>query len=67
VCPLLLAPLAVSSIYTCNTACYDMRLGENCVRVFYGTEKRVFEYNSESPKRSIRISEEVYEVEVLQV
>jgi hypothetical protein len=23
-----------------NTRCYDMEIGQNCVRVFYGTEKR---------------------------
>jgi hypothetical protein len=40
VCLLLLASLAVNSIYTCSCQCYDMEVGENRVRVFYGTEKR---------------------------
>ena len=37
---LLPAPLAVSSIYIHNRNCYDMEVGENRVRVFYGTEER---------------------------
>jgi hypothetical protein len=27
-------------MYICNNRCYDMEVGENRVRVFYGTEKR---------------------------
>jgi hypothetical protein len=31
---------------TCEPSCYDMEVGENRVRVFYGTEKREKEKNS---------------------
>ena len=35
------SPSVSRQFYPCrNTSCYDMEVGENRVRVFYGTEKR---------------------------
>jgi hypothetical protein len=40
------SPVSPYEIYLCNIGCYDMEVGENRVRVFYGTEKREKEKDS---------------------